>query len=85
LRESGPFRYRADVLAALSRHGVLPTDRIGPQRIRDFLRDLYKYELRLLRGRLLRNEFPRADYAARVDELRRRYPVLALRAEEWLE
>jgi hypothetical protein len=53
--------------------------------VRDFLRELYKYELRRLRGRLLSRQFPRHEYSARVDELRRRYPVLALRADEWLE
>jgi len=31
-----------------------------------------------------RQEFPRAEYAARVDVLRRRYPVLALLPHQFL-
>ena len=81
----GPFRYRADVLERLWGHGIQPTDRTQPELVREFVRDLYRYEIRCLRERMLRREFPRDTYATRVDELRRRYPVLALRAREWLE
>ena len=56
-----------------------------PELVRDFVRDLYKYEIRQLRERLLKGEFPRDSYAMRVEELRRRYPVLSLRAQDWLE
>lgn len=74
----GPFVYRTDVLAALARHGVRPTPRTPPDLVRAFVRDLYKYEIRQLKERMLRGDFPRAQYAGRVDELRRRYPALAL-------
>ena len=80
-----PIRYRADVLAHLLVHGVRPTDRTRPELVRDFVRDLYKYEIRCLRARYLRRDFPKIEYAGRVDELRRRYPVLALQAREFLE
>ena len=56
-----------------------------PDRVRDFVRDLYKYEIRRLRDRYLRHEFPKLEYAVRVDALRRQYPVLALRARDWLQ
>src|SRR6202042_730070 len=59
--------------------------RTPPQRVRDFVRDLYKYEIRRLRERYLRKEFPKREYSIRVDALRRQYPVLALRARAWLE
>jgi hypothetical protein len=85
LSERGPFRYRADVLERLWVHGVQPTARTPPGRVRDFVRDLYKYEIRRLRARYLRDEFPKLEYAIRVDALRRQYPVLALRARDWLE
>jgi hypothetical protein len=78
-------RYRADVLAHLLAHGVRPTDRTRPQLVRDFVRDLYKYEIRCLRERYLRREFPKIEYAGRVDDLRRRYPVLALQPREFVE
>ena len=83
--ESGTFRYRPDVLDHLLRHGVRPTDRTRPDLVRDFVRDLYKYEIRCLRERYLRRDFPKREYAGRVDALRRRYVVLALHAREFVE
>jgi hypothetical protein len=80
-----PIRYRAEVLAQLLVHGVRPTERTNPQLVRDFVRDLYKHEIRSLRERYLRKEFPKIEYASRVDDLRRRYPVLALLPHEFLE
>ena len=77
--------YRADVLRHLLVHGVRPTPHTSPQLVRDFVRDLYKYEIRGLRERYVRTEFPKREYADRVDALRRRYPVLALKASEFLE
>jgi hypothetical protein len=81
----GPFRYRADVLERLWVHGVQPTERTPPERVRDYVRDLYKYEIRRLRERYLSREFPKLEYSVRVDALRRQYPLLALRARDWLE
>ena len=49
-----------------------------------FVRDLYCYELRVLRDRMLRQEFPKQEYAGRVIALRDTYRVLSLRAREWL-
>lgn len=77
-RSEGPFTYRDDVLRELERHGIHPTPRSPPALVREFVRDLYKFEIRRLKERMLRKEFPRAVYAARVDHLRRQYPVLAL-------
>lgn len=78
------YTYRADVLQYLLVHGVRPTPHTPPQLVRDFVRDLYKYEIRVLRERYMRREFPKVEYAERVDALRRRYPVLALRPTEFL-
>jgi hypothetical protein len=80
-----PFTYRPDVLRALERHGVRPTPRTRPELVREFVRELYKYEIRQLRERMLKNEFPRGEYAGRVDALRRQYPVLALQAWQFVE
>jgi hypothetical protein len=79
------LRYRADVLAHLLTHGVRPTAETRPELVRDFVRDLYKHEIRSLRERYLRGDFPKVEYAGRVDALRRRYPVLALLPREFLE
>jgi hypothetical protein len=78
------YVYRNDVLEQLLRHGVRPTDRTPPQLVRDFVRDLYKYEIRALRERYIRREFAKHEYWHQVDALRRRYPVLALHAREFV-
>ncbi len=79
------FRYRADVLRALLRHGVCPAPHTPPGLVRAFVRDLYKHEIQRLKERMLRKEFPKGEYAARVDALRRQYPVLSLRPDQFLE
>jgi hypothetical protein len=78
------YAYRPDVIEHLLRHGVRPTDRTRPDLVRDFVRELYKYEIRVLRERYLRREFPKHEYADRVDALRRRYSVLALQPREFV-
>ena len=85
MSDEGRFRYRVDVLARLWAHGVQPTAHTHPDLVRDYVRDLYKYEIRRLRERYLRREFPKSEYWGRVDALRRSYPVLALRARDWIE
>jgi hypothetical protein len=79
------YTYRPHILAALLLHGVRPTPDTSPERVRDFVRDLYRYEIRRLRERYLRKEFPKQEYSERVDALRRQYPELALRAQDWVE
>jgi hypothetical protein len=79
------FVYRRDVLERLLRHGVRPTPHTPPGLVRDFVRDLYKYEIRALRERYLRRDFPKIEYAGRVEALRRRYMVLSLQAREFVE
>lgn len=78
------YRYRADVLAELWRHGVQPRETTPPELVRAYVNDLYRYELRKLRDRLLVGEIPRAAYYDIVVETRNRYPVLALKAPQWL-
>ena len=79
------FRYRPEVLEQLSCHGVQPTPHTPPQLVHDFVTDLYRYELRRLRDRLVRREIPKAGYYDRVVELRRKYPLVSLKAHEWVE
>jgi hypothetical protein len=79
------YRYRPDVLHELERHGVKPTLHTPPERVRDYVRDLYKYEIRRLRERFLRQEFSKNEYWHRVDALRRQYPVLALLPRQMIE
>jgi hypothetical protein len=83
-RHGGPFRYRAEVLDQLWGHGVQPTDRTPPERVHEFVSDLYRYELRRLRNRLVSKEFPKPEYYGRVVDLRKRYPLISVRPDEWL-
>jgi len=79
------YSYRQDILEALWRHGVQPTPHTRPELVRDYVRDLYKYEIRRLRERYMRGEFPKQEYWHRVDALRRAYPVLALPSRLWVQ
>jgi len=78
-------RYRPDVLVALERHGIRPRPDTPPALVHEFVSDLYRYELRRLRDRLVRREIPKAGYADRVVALRRQYPLVSRKPEEWLE
>jgi hypothetical protein len=84
LRTDGPYHYRADVLEQLWRHGVQPTERTQPSVVHEFVSDLYRHELRRLRDRLLRKEFPKPEYYGRVVELRKRYRLISMKPGEWL-
>ena len=79
------YHYRAEILDALLAHGVRPRAHTPPALVHEFVRDLYRHEIRRLRERLLRNEFPRHEYAGRVIELRKRYWITSRRPAEWIE
>ncbi len=79
------IRYRPEVLEALLCFGVRPAHTTRPELVHEFISDLYRHELRTLRDRLLRKEFPKHEYFGRVVELRRRYRLISMRPREWLE
>ena len=78
-------RYRSDVLERLQTHGIRPRPTTPPELVRGFVNDLYRYEIRRLRDRLLRGEFPRDTYFDRVVTLRNKYSVLALQPSQFVE
>lgn len=78
-----PSRYHPDILAALAGHGIVPVEETEPQFLRDAVRDLYKYEIRRLRGELLAGRVRKADYAGCVIELRKRYWILSVPVDLW--
>ena len=78
-------RYRPDVLDQLTAHGIAPTAETPPQLVHDFVNDLYRYELRRLRDRLLRKQLAKPDYYAHVVHIRTRYPLLSLKLWQWVE
>ena len=79
------YRYRREVLAALEAHGIRPRPTTRPELVREFVNDLYRYEIRRLRDRLLRGEFPKDTYYDRVVILRNKYSILALKPFQFVE
>lgn len=79
------YRFRPDVVEQLERHGVRPKPTTRPELVHEFVSDLYRYELRRLRDRLVRGEIVKAGYYERVVALRRQYPLVSLEPHEWLE
>jgi hypothetical protein len=77
------YCYRKEVLEELSRHGVTPKAETPPELVREFINDLYVYEIRAMKRRLKEGGIALADYRARVEELRDRYPVLSLPLNYW--
>jgi hypothetical protein len=79
------YRYRADVLTQLLAHGVRPTSDTPPEKVHELVSDLYRFEIRRMRDRLVRGEFPKHEYFGRIVELRRRYPLVSLKPQDFVE
>ena len=71
------------VLDALASHGLKPLADTSVDQLRAQVNDLYRYEIRQLRGRLLGGEIPKASYADAVRALRLRYLLLSLPKDQW--
>ncbi len=80
-----PYTYRPEVLAQLLQHGVRPTPATPPQLVYDFVNDLYRYELRRIRDTLVRGAIPKSGYYDRVVQLRRKYPLVSIKPQLWIE
>ena len=81
---SRTYRYYDWILDALAGHGLAPRDETPPSPLRDAVSDLYRYEIRRLRQSLLAGRIPKAEYAAHVVALRRRYLILSVPTTQWL-
>jgi hypothetical protein len=77
------YSYRPEVLEALARHGLAPRPETSPQFLRDAINDLYRFEIRRLRARLLRGEFPKSEYIGHVLQLRGKYLLLSMPMADW--
>jgi hypothetical protein len=87
---TGPFRYREDVRRELSRYGIVPRETTDPERVRELLSALYRFQIRELRVRRWELERalgpqPLADYARQLEVLRKRYTLLGLPLPHWTE
>lgn len=71
------------VLEALAGHGLRPSARTSIALLRAQVNDLYRYEIRQLRARLLAGDIVKVAYADHVRALRQRYLLLSLPVERW--
>lgn len=71
------------VLDALGGHGLRPLADTSVDLLRGQVNDLYRYEIRQLRGRLLAGDILKASYADAVRTLRLRYLLLSLPKDQW--
>jgi hypothetical protein len=78
-----PFEWDPDMLAALAVLGVKPAPTTDPEFVKDYVSQLYRYELRRLRDRLVRGEVAKADYKGLIIGLRPRYWMLSIPAARW--
>ena len=79
----GRWTYSEELLEALGRFGLAPAAETPPRLVRDQLSDLYRWEIRRLRGRLLAGEFPKKDYVGHVISLRKQYWPLSFTPDQW--
>jgi hypothetical protein len=77
--------FRREILDELARHGLRPGPDTSTVRLREQINDLYRIEIRTLRDRCRAGEFPIDDLATHVVELRRRYILLSIPIENWID
>ena len=79
------MRLRAAVRAALAAHGIEAAGDEAPRALRERLNDVYLEEVRALKARQRSGEIPLREYAAHVDALKSRFPLLSLPLSSWEE
>ncbi len=79
------FNYRKAVLEELARHGIIPGQDTAPDLVHEYINSLYLVEIRSLRDKMKAGLIRKSDYAARVADLRARYPILSLPVTLWTE
>ena len=77
------YTYHPKVFDELGRFGLRPKPTTPPSLAKEFVDDLYRYELRTLRARLVTRKIPRQGYADRVVGLRKKYFLLSIRLDLW--
>ena len=77
------YTYHPKVSEDLGRFGLRPRPTTPPALAKEFVNDLYRYELRTLRARLVARKIPRQGYSDRVVELRKKYFLLSIRFDLW--
>jgi hypothetical protein len=78
-----PYEYAPEALQVLAGHGLRPGPDTPVALVRDALRDLYRFEIRRLKRRLLAGTIPKERYADHVVELRKQYWLLSVPVQHW--
>jgi len=78
-------RYTPEVLDELARHGLTPGPHTAPALLREQINDLYRIEIRKLRDRCRAGDIPVGELSSHVIELRKRYLLLSLPVDAWVE
>jgi hypothetical protein len=78
------YEYAPEALTVLAGHGLCPGARTRPEVVRDALSDLYRYEIRRLKRRLLAGEIPKEEYLDYVIQLRKQYWLLSVPIVRWV-
>jgi hypothetical protein len=79
------FTWDPDMLNALAGLGIRPGPRTSPVFVKDYVSQLYRYELRRLRAGLVGGQIAKADYKSLIIGLRPRYWMLSIPAARWAE
>ena len=79
------WTYPPELSQALLAFGLNPVPTTPPLLVRGALNELYRFEIRRLRRRLLDGHVARADYVVEVILLRKKYWPLALQPMHWEE
>ena len=61
----------------------VPLPETRPEVVHEFVNDLYRFELRRLRERLVRGDIPKASYASHVVRLRKKYILVSVPLRLW--
>jgi hypothetical protein len=75
--------YPPELLEALGSLGLAPRDRTPPAVVRAALNDLYRFELRRARDRLIGGQIEKSGYLDLVVTLRKKYWPLTLQLPAW--
>ena len=78
-----PYEYAPEALDVLAGHGLCPGPHTPPALVRDALSDLYRFEIRRLKRRLLAGEILKERYSDHVIELRKQYWLLSVPVQRW--
>ena len=77
------YEYAPEALEVLAGHGLCPRPDTPPALVREALSDLYRFEIRRLKRRLLAGEIVKERYSDHVIALRKQYWLLSVPVQRW--